>query len=553
MDTLERLARLIWRQRNTRGERCHLLITQQVEDIFEGYKALAELLREGYFSTIVTANTNTMLERALDESGPFPPTYQVFICGRELDEKVAIALDAQESGICIIKLPIDKVGSCASDIWKSLLGYLKENIVIVGSIDGAHDDVVQTLIAERDKSSMYYIVPAKSSPDKLLRHMQKHQKQSVNFLFYETDRMFVDFFSKLAEQLLHKDPEPGIITDGGQHHNTEGEATDQIESLPSNTEPLSAVPLPGGEVMVVAATGDQSEWEERPGIQLGPLKDFTSRPEPFEDPLINSGPLTLDSSLYEAKNVISGLPWPGGVDVLLVTVTHIELRALLANHPERVRRTVGNKTYYDLGLVGRARTVVVRANEMGPIEAHVTVDEGIRALSPRAVIMTGIAFGVRTKEQQIGDVLVSKLIHDYDFERVGTDEHDQLFSYQRGTRVPASDWLIDRFNAGNHDWPYPPEIHFGAILSGSKLVDNKVYQTALLRSAPDAIGGEMEGVGFSKAANRHMVHWLLVKGISDWADGTKEVNKAENRRLAAENAAKFVLFVIGQEDFMRRL
>ena len=541
------------------GERCHLLITQQVDTMFADYALLAELLRNGYFSTIVTTNTNTMLERVLDS--PFTPAHRVFICGSEPDEDVASALDAQESGICIIKLPIHKNGLCVSDIWKSLLDYLKGNIIVFGSINGVHDDIVQTLLAERDKSSMYYIVPVEPRPDKLLSHMQTRQKQPANFLIYEPERMFVDFFAKLTEQLQRL--EHDILPDDGQ--NSEGGATstsgsgaalqpstiDEIEDAESDTEPLLAVPPPDGEEMVSsAATEDPAEWEEWSATRLGSLEYGTD--ESFEDVLMKSGPLELEPSLAEKKNAIGRLPWPRGVDVLLVTVTNVESRAILSRYPERMRRTIHEKTYYDLGYIGRARTVIVQANDMGPIEANATVDEGIRELSPYAVIMTGIAFGVRAKGQQIGDVLVSKLIHDYDSERVGTGEDDQLLSHQRGARATASGWLIDRFNAGNHDWSCPPEIHFGSILSGSKLIDNKEYQTALLRSAPDAIGGEMEGVGLYKAANRHRVHWLLVKGISDWGDGRKGENKSANQKLAAGNAASFVLFVIGHEDFMHK-
>lgn len=267
-----------------------------------------------------------------------------------------------------------------------------------------------------------------------------------------------------------------------------------------------------------------------------------------------SGPLEWGSQPYIQSNAVRQLSWPPAEGtVLIVTVTNVELKAFLDRYPGRVRRTTGGKTYYDLGHVGGARTVVVQANNMGPLEAYKTVDEGVRALSPRAVIMVGIAFGVRAKEQQIGDILVSELIYDYDLERVGTGEDDRPWSYLRGTRVPAAERLIDRFHAGSNDWQSPPSIHFGVILSGSKLVDNKEYHSALLRFAPDAIGGEMEGVGFSTAANRSKVDWLLVKGISDWADGTKGANKKAYQQMAAENAARFVLFVIEQEDFMQGL
>lgn len=560
--TLERLVRLIERQRDTQGERCHLLITRQLDsnDIFAGYKSLAALLQAGYFSTIVTTNTDTLLERALEELNIIPPACQIIVFGRDPDEKVAIALDGQERGICIVKFPMHGNVKFADEIQDSLRSYLREDIIVVGYINGCHRDVIQTLSVERDKSSIYYIVPAEPNADTLLSRLQKRYKQYENFLIYGPDGKFVNFFDKLARLLLHNSPlssEHDIISDEGQHDKPEGEATstsnaDDHTSSPGQIDEATQFPVvpkaSRKEPIEPVTTRDASEYKELLGSDAEPLEAVTHGSGPLGDESIQTGP--LGPPFDSLKDAILMLPWPTGVDVLIVTVTHVELKAVLTRYPERVRRRIGEKTYYDLGYVGSVRTVAMQANDTGPLEAHVTVDEGIRALSPRAVIMTGIAFGVRTKEQQIGDVLVSKLIHDYDSERVGTDKDDQLLTHQRGTRVPASGWLIDRFNAGNHDWPRPPEIHFGAILSGSKLVDNREYQNALLRSAPDAIGGEMEGVGLSKAAIRRQVSWLLVKGISDWGDGTKRENKAVNQRLAAENAANFVLFVIGQEDFM---
>ncbi len=571
-DTLERLVRLIKRQQETKGDRCHLLLAQQAHshDIFDGYKSLAALLKAGYFSTIVTTNPDDLLEKALEELNVFPPAYQVVIFGRDPDEKVAIALDGQESGICIIKLPAHEHVLFAADIQDSLRSYLRENIVIVGYVNGSSRSVTQTLDVERAKGSIYYIVPGDPGTDILLSQLQRRYKQYENFLMCGPDGKFVPFFDKLA-RLLSCDglisSAHGIILNGDQHPRTEGEAADTsnggnhsvladslaLKGLINETEP-SPVPLGSykEETIEATSTKDWSKREERPGANVGLLEDKIRNTGPLEDQVIKSGPLTFDPSLDERKNAIRQLPWPADVDVLIAVVTGVELKAVLAHHPAYIRRTIREKTYYDLGYIGQARTAVVQANDMGPLAAQATVDEGIRVFSPHAVIMTGIAFGVRTKEQQIGDVLVSRLIHDYDSERVGTDKNDQLLIHQRGTRVKASGWLIDRFSAGNQDWLRPPEIHFGAILSGSRLVDNREYQNALLRSAQDAIGGEMEGAGLSEAANRYRIGWLLVKGISDWGDGTKGENKGDNQQRAAENAARFVLFVIGQEDFMHK-
>ncbi len=61
----------------------------------------------------------------------------------------------------------------------------------------------------------------------------------------------------------------------------------------------------------------------------------------------------------------------------------------------------------------------------------------------------------------------------------------------------------------------------------------------------------MEGMGLYDAASEKHVDWILIKAICDWADGNKGRNKDENQQLAAENAARFVLHVIGQGEFSR--
>src|SRR5437588_12869233 len=70
----------------------------------EGYRALARLIHEGYFSTILTSNTDTALEAALEELGWYPPRYEVLAVGQVSDEQIADALKGLESGVHIVKL-----------------------------------------------------------------------------------------------------------------------------------------------------------------------------------------------------------------------------------------------------------------------------------------------------------------------------------------------------------------------------------------------------------------------------------------------------------------
>jgi nucleoside phosphorylase len=250
-------------------------------------------------------------------------------------------------------------------------------------------------------------------------------------------------------------------------------------------------------------------------------------------------------------------PSVDSVDVLLVTVTKVEARAVLdaakdvtGHDYTTFRAGAGNQTYYNLGIIGGAKTVMFRSGMgmSGPSGSIATTLEAIDSLSPSAVIMVGIAFGVDQSNQDIGDILVSEQISAYELQRVGTNDVEEPSQIQRGDRVSASVRLLDRFIDGEMRWQ-GPRVKFGLLLSGEKLVDNLAFRNRLLQIEPEAIGGEMEGAGLCSVAYRKKVDWILVKAICDWADGKKHENKKQNQEIAARNAASFTIHVIEQEGF----
>lgn len=239
-------------------------------------------------------------------------------------------------------------------------------------------------------------------------------------------------------------------------------------------------------------------------------------------------------------------------DVLLVSVTDIESQAILAVFPRAIKTVMQNRTYYNLGRVGQTQTYMVQATGMGPTGVRTCVEDSIRTLSPQAIILVGIAFGLKKGFQQIGDVLVSRQIQDYDPQRYGTGPDQRLLLHLRGNRVMATEWLLDRFSAGKYDWQGSPTIHIGLLLSGSLLIDHSEMRERLLHLAPEALGGEMEGAAFCDVALRKRVDWIVVKAIADWADGNKRQDEQERQKYAAENAAQFAYHVLRQPDFIQK-
>ncbi|KKG94567.1 5'-methylthioadenosine/S-adenosylhomocysteine nucleosidase family protein [Methanosarcina mazei] len=256
------------------------------------------------------------------------------------------------------------------------------------------------------------------------------------------------------------------------------------------------------------------------------------------------------------KNIINNI-MNQMADVLLVTATKIESKAVLKifqDATSQVSRKVliDDWIYHNIGTINGNRVFMVQS-EMGSGglgASQYTVQKGITDLSPNAVIMVGIAFGVNSRKQSIGEVLVSRQILLYEPQRIG-EINGVTNVIPRGDKAHASPRLLQNFQAADVDWDESNcKVSFGLILSGEKLVDNKDFLQNLCDLEPEAIGGEMEGAGLYASCQHANVDWILVKSICDWADGNKNEDKDSKQKLAAENAASFVLHVLQQVPFI---
>ncbi|MCI0440144.1 MAG: hypothetical protein L0177_13600, partial [Chloroflexi bacterium] len=237
-------------------------------------------------------------------------------------------------------------------------------------------------------------------------------------------------------------------------------------------------------------------------------------------------------------------------DVLLVTASTVETRAVVDEFRERWgrdyrRRFLGGQAYLDFGALGAASVWLLQSEQgsSGAGGSQAAVTRAITAARPVSVIAVGIAFGVDRESQVAGTVLVSRQVMAYELQRVGTSEGTEKV-IPRGDRVSASARLLNLLRNASLDWGQAA-VAFDLLLSGEKLVDNHDYRERLRELEPEAKGGEMEGAGVYAACSSEGVDWVVVKAISDWADGKKKaLDEVERRALAARNAAAFVCHAI---------
>lgn len=244
--------------------------------------------------------------------------------------------------------------------------------------------------------------------------------------------------------------------------------------------------------------------------------------------------------------------------VLFVTATDIETKTThekltpINGFKGVIQVYDGANTYY-LGQFGKYNIAHVQCN-MGSVardSSIMTITSAISSIRPKFVLMVGIAFGVDNSKQSIGDVLISEGIIPYDNERVGKE------TIHRGQNAPSSKILLNRFKSIK-TWEFFLENDlqaskiFTQILSGEELIDNIERRDELVRSFPNAKGGEMEGAGLFAACDGK-AEWIIVKGICDFADGNKGLNKEANQKLAINSALSLCLELFNSNHAFRVL
>ncbi|WP_052887408.1 hypothetical protein [Thermogemmatispora carboxidivorans] len=485
--------------RDRLGVLAHVLSPRATAQNLDGYRSLARLCKQGYFTTILASGVDTLLERAFASEEVGPEQLCQLVLGRESEAYLQAKLKdhARGNGILLLKLFGSLEAGLLVPDFPDLLEFryplreilereLNEDLIVIGP--PSQEEGILRLLSTTSHSSIYYVLPeAPAEDDRLLKIIEARHRESAPFLICGACGQPATFFAEL-EALLASMQEVVRVT----------ELAEQRAALP------------------VAATERAREQS------------------PLSPPAVL--PTGNPSALQRKPRA----------DVLLVTVTEVEAQEVLALFSQVERYYIEQKTYYLLGEVSGTSLVMVQSEmgQGGVAGSLLTVSESIRHLQPRAVIMVGIAFGLKPDEQRIGDILVARQILAYELQAVVAREGQRSVRL-RGDRVTASPLLLDRCKSGAKSWP-GQRVQFGLLLSGEKLINDKEYRDQLQALEPEAIGGEMEGAGLCAAAQHHKVDWILVKAIADWADGFKHVNKERRQRKAASNAARFILHVLAQ-------
>jgi len=210
----------------------------------------------------------------------------------------------------------------------------------------------------------------------------------------------------------------------------------------------------------------------------------------------------------------------------------------------------------------------------GNTDSAAATSEMIQKYNPRAIILVGIAAGIKGKVR-IGEVVLSDRVVAYEpaaviegsnntMEEQPRPEIDRLpHTMEQNLTAYLADIdptrLTEAFIDTGWNFPEPSSrnkllyqrhvasqimTRNGTIASGEKLLRNPEKLTQIRKIHGKTEVGEMEAAGFVKACRRRhpIVPWLVVRGISDFGDSWKDDRFHD---LAARAAATVIA------DFLR--
>ena len=188
--------------------------------------------------------------------------------------------------------------------------------------------------------------------------------------------------------------------------------------------------------------------------------------------------------------------------------------------------------FYEGTLAGR-KAVVVRSG-IGKVNAGICAQILADVFSVEAIINTGIA-GSLNKDINIGDIVLSTDVVQHDMDATG-------FGYRKGQipQMPVFYFAADeklRQLAAEVCREVNPDIQVfeGRIASGDQFVCDQGVKDGIV-SEFAAYATEMEGAAIGQAAYLNEIPFLVIRAISDKADGSAQMDYSEFEKKAIEHS-----------------
>ncbi len=188
-------------------------------------------------------------------------------------------------------------------------------------------------------------------------------------------------------------------------------------------------------------------------------------------------------------------------------------------------------TYFD------KRVVVVRCG-IGKVNAAICTQALIDHFAVDYVINVGVA-GAIHKDLNIGDILISDSAAYHDFDTSPLGDPIGFISRMNVDHFDADKTLVDLSKKIGEELVTGHKVIVGRVASGDQFIcSNEVKEKIKKNVKGDC--AEMEGAAIAHACYLNKIPFVIIRSISDNADGSADMSFEEFCPIAAKNSSDFV-------------
>lgn len=189
------------------------------------------------------------------------------------------------------------------------------------------------------------------------------------------------------------------------------------------------------------------------------------------------------------------------------------------------------------GTIGNTEVVVVQSG-IAKVNAAICVQILVDLFDVTHIINTGVA-GSLDARIDIGDIVLSEdaCYHDVDATIFGYKKGEVP---QLGTReFKGDEWLIDKAKAAIKEAAPDINVFVGRVCSGDQFIADDTVKDNI-KTDFGGLCTEMEGAAIAQASYLNHVPFVIIRAISDKADGSGSVDYPTFEKKAAKDCAALV-------------
>ena len=193
----------------------------------------------------------------------------------------------------------------------------------------------------------------------------------------------------------------------------------------------------------------------------------------------------------------------------------------------------------------RGKDVVIVQCGIGKVNAGICVQILADLFQVDAVINTGVAGSLRA-DINIGDIVVSTDACEHDMDVTALGYKQGIIPQMKESFFKADRQLVEAAIEVCREVNPDINVYEGRVLSGDQFISGEEIKNKLI-DLFDGFCTEMEGAAIAHAAFLNEIPYVVIRAISDKADGSAHMDYPEFERAAAAHSAKLV------ENLVKRL